>query len=105
MANISATINGTATVLPLGSEEEKWCKLQHLENNTFEQDQRQQSILSSSPSTGVSDDTSRQSFLQDEDIRVVVVRIKDGRIADWKGGVKDWVLAPAEGAERLVNGI
>lgn len=105
ISNISATINGTATVLPVGSDEEKWCKLQHLENNTFEQEERQQSILSSSPSTGVADDGARQSFLQDEDIRVVVVRIREGRIADWKGGVKDWVLTPAEGTANLVNGL
>lgn len=105
MGSISATINGTATVLPVGSEEEKWCKLQHLENNTFEEDERQQSILSSSPSTGISDDAGRQSFLQDQDIRVVVVSIREGRIADWKGGVKDWVLAPAEGTQNLVNGL
>jgi len=49
---------------------------------------------------------------------VVVVRVKEGRISDWKGGVKDWVVVDedeeggAEGAERgrrdnstLVNGI
>ena len=23
---------------------------------------------------------------------VVVVRVKEGRIADWKGGVKDWLI-------------
>jgi len=105
MGSISATINGTAVVLPVGSEEEKWCKLQHLENNTFEREETSQNVLSQSTSNSEDEAASRQSFLQDEDIRVVVVRIRDGRIADWKGGVKDWVLAPAEGAGNLVNGV
>ncbi|CAD0042303.1 unnamed protein product [Aureobasidium pullulans] len=99
MGSISATINGNAIVLPVGSEEEKWCKLQHLENNTFEREETSQNVLSATPSNAEDEEASRQSFLEDEDIRVVVVRIREGRIADWKGGVKDWVLAPAEGAD------
>ncbi|CAC9885588.1 unnamed protein product [Aureobasidium pullulans] len=105
MGSISATINGNAFVLPVGSEEEKWCKLQHLENNTFEREETSQNVLSATPSNAEDEEASRQSFLKDEDIRVVVVRIREGRIADWKGGVKDWVLAPAEGAGNLVNGL
>jgi hypothetical protein len=105
MGSISATINGNAVVLPVGSEEEKWCKLQHLENNTFEREETSQNVLSQSTSNAEDEEASRQSFLQDEDIRVVVVRIREGRIADWKGGVKDWVLAPVEGAGNLVNGV
>lgn len=107
MGSISATINGTAEVLPQGSDEEKWCKTQHLENNTFEHDAQQQphSILSSSPSQGLREDGGRGTFIEDEEVRVVVVRIKEGRIADWKGGVKDWVLAPGGGDAGLVNGI
>ena len=39
----------------------------------------------------------------------MVVRIKDGRISDWKGGVKDWVIAEpghaGSGAAGLVNGV
>ncbi|GAB7353489.1 hypothetical protein MBLNU459_g3940t1 [Dothideomycetes sp. NU459] len=110
MGSISATINGTAEVLPQGSDEERWCKTQHLENNTFDDAQNQpgQSILSSSPSQGLREDGGRGTFIEDDDVRVVVVRIKEGRIADWKGGVKDWVLAPepvAAGDAGLVNGI
>ncbi|TIA20184.1 hypothetical protein D6C81_04359 [Aureobasidium pullulans] len=105
MGSISATINGNAIVLPVGSEEERWCKLQHLENNTFEREETSQNVLSATPSNAEDEEASRQSFLKDEDIRVVVVRIREGRIADWKGGVKDWVLAPAEGAGNLVNGL
>lgn len=108
MGSISATIDGTAHVLPQGSEEEKWCKAQHLENNTFEEQSSggpNASVLSSSPSQGVSgaEDGGRQAFVEDKDVRVVVVRIKEGRIADWKGGVKDWVLTPQQ--ESLVNGL
>ncbi|KAH0380308.1 hypothetical protein KCU89_g17681, partial [Aureobasidium melanogenum] len=81
------------------------CKLQHLENNTFEREETSQNVLSRSTSNPEDEEANKQSFLQDEDIRVVVVRIREGRIADWKGGVKDWVLAPAEGAGSLANGL
>ena len=41
-------------------------------------------------------------------VRVVVVRIRDGRISDWKGGVKDWVIlepgTEGNGAVPLTNG-
>lgn len=37
VSSISATINGAAKVLEKGSEEERWCKEQHLANNTFEE--------------------------------------------------------------------
>lgn len=105
MGSISATINGTAQVLQQGSEEEKWCKAQHLANNTFDtQDSApSSSFLSPSPSrAGTTGDGGREFFIEDDEVRVVVVRIRDGRIADWKGGVRDWVLAADE--ERLVNG-
>lgn len=49
-------------------------------------------------------------FIQGEEVRVVVVEVKQGRIADWKGGVKDWSLVSSAGEElrgrhRGVNGI
>ena len=28
----------------------------------------------------------------DDDSRVVIVQVREGRIADWKGGVRDWQL-------------
>lgn len=117
MGSISATINGTAHVLPQGSEEEKWCKLQHLENNTFEEHPMGATAASaganatsdSTPSAafaaGGGEDGGRGAFVEDEDVRVVVVKIRDGRIADWKGGVKDWVLASEENPQPLVNGL
>ena len=35
-------------------------------------------------------------------MRVVVVKIKDGRVADWKGAIRDWSLTDQAG---LPNGI
>lgn len=44
--------------------------------------------------------------VMDESVRVVVVPIKEGRIADWKGGVRDWkVVAEGEEQHGLVNGV
>ncbi|GAB7345941.1 hypothetical protein MBLNU457_4170t2 [Dothideomycetes sp. NU457] len=110
MGSISATINGTAMVLEKGCEEEKWCKERHLANNTFEDQEggsagqgRQQEFFSGSPSAA-GGDGGLETFIRDEDVRVVVVRIREGRIADWKGKVSDWVLAEP-GQQGLSNGI
>jgi hypothetical protein len=102
LSSISTTICGEARFLEAGSDEESWCKDRHLENNTFEEEeinlfgQQQQDPNARRPSV-VSIDT---------DVRVVTVRVTEGRIADWKGGVRDWVLLPAEGQDAgLVNGV
>jgi len=110
MGSISATINGTAMVLEKGCEEEKWCKERHLANNTFEDQEggasaqgMEQGFFSGSPAAA-GGDGGIETFIRDEDVRVVVVRIREGRIADWKGRVSDWVLAgPAE--QGLTNGV
>ncbi|KAK3067694.1 hypothetical protein LTR53_015282 [Teratosphaeriaceae sp. CCFEE 6253] len=115
VSSISATINGETTVLEPGTEEERWCKEQHLANNTFDEangggDQ----LFGTSPSQARSGsmgmgDGGRGSYIEDQDVRVVVVRIRDGRISDWKGGVKDFCLgeADASGAGQgvQVNGV
>lgn len=44
-------------------------------------------------------------FIQGEEVRVVVVEVKEGRIADRKGGVKDWSLVVPGRQEGAVNGI
>ncbi|KAJ6133331.1 hypothetical protein N7471_008546 [Penicillium samsonianum] len=102
LSSISTTITGEARFLESGSEEEAWCKDRHLENNTFEeeeinifgQQQQQQDPSARRPSVSI-----------DTDVRVVTVRVTEGRIADWKGGVRDWVLLPAEQqGSGLVNG-
>lgn len=106
MSSISATINGTAQVLSQGSEEEKWCKARHLENNTFDDGQGDSLELTRTPTAdGGQGDGGRGTFIEDEEVRVVLVRIQEGRIADWKGGVKDWVLATDHSGESLVNGV
>ncbi|KAJ5280636.1 hypothetical protein N7478_006008 [Penicillium angulare] len=104
LSSISTTITGEARFLELGSDEESWCKERHLENNTFEeeeinlfgqQQQEQRDVNARRPSMSI-----------DSDVRVVTVRVREGRIADWKGGVRDWILLPpADAHEGLVNGV
>lgn len=88
LSSISTTITGSARFLEVGSEEEKWYKTQHLENNTFVAapgeeipfgQQRRGSGVAETP-------------MIDDDSRVVIVQVREGRIADWKGGVRDWQL-------------
>ncbi|KAI7540241.1 hypothetical protein KC331_g9280 [Hortaea werneckii] len=140
VSSISATMNGEAMVLEAGTEEERWCREQHLLNNTFEaggggggelggataagngmagngSESRQGAggedgtFSPSSPSQQPrSGDGGRSSYIEDQDVRVVVVRIRDGRISDWKGGVKDFVLSHAgeadgDGGRGMVNGV
>jgi hypothetical protein len=126
VSSISTTMNGHARVLDAGSEEEKWCKEQHLLNNTFDSDASGGAagtgtgfteIYGSSPSqsrtaAGNSGDGGRERYIEDESVRVVVVKISDGRISDWKGAVKDWVISESSGTSAqsddgvpLVNGI
>nr|POE89879.1 pyridoxamine 5'-phosphate oxidase like [Quercus suber] len=98
VSSISATINGEAVILEPGTDEEKWCREQHLANNTFTEGVGQSvssQLLGTSPGRG-GEDGGRESYIEGEDVRVVVVRIKDGRISDWKGGVKDWVVTEDE---------
>jgi hypothetical protein len=105
VSSISATINGSASVLESGTEEEKWCKQQHLANNTFEaQATGSEQLFGTSPTSERTGDGGRGSYIEDDEVKVVVVRIKDGRISDWKGGVKDWVIAEPGQAEGMVNG-
>lgn len=116
VSSISATMNGEARVLAPGTEEEKWCREQHLANNTFDDQSggggggwSGVGVLGTSPGgAGVMGDGGRGCYIEDEDVRVVVVRITGGRISDWKGGVKDWVIRDAavdEQSEGLVNGV
>ncbi|KAL2816868.1 putative pyridoxamine phosphate oxidase [Aspergillus granulosus] len=92
MSSISTTITAEARFLEPGSEEETWCKERHLENNTFEEE------LSTFGQAQQQPGQRRPSLSIDEDVRVVTVRVREGRIADWKGGVRDWVVVQ-EGEE------
>ncbi|PKS09615.1 hypothetical protein jhhlp_004233 [Lomentospora prolificans] len=94
MSSISATINGSARLADAGSDEERFYREQHLENNTFDGGDP---FAADGPTT-----PSENPQRTQEDVRVVVVDIKDVRISDWKGGVRDWVLVKEE---QLVNGV
>ncbi len=93
--------------LEKGSPEEKWCKEAHLANNTFGDQAREEAglfggqppnapgALEGGPTAGNS-----SCYIEGEDVRVVTVRIQEGRIADWKGGVKDWVVVDEDDLQK-----
>lgn len=111
LSSISATINGEAVIVENGSEEEKWCKDRHLENNTFgDQAMEERGLFGASPQASMEGDGGTNCYIEGEEVRVVLVDVKEGRIADWKGGMKDWSLAPRQeqggrGRHNMVNGI
>jgi hypothetical protein len=105
VSSISATINGDARLVESDTDEERWYKARHLENNTFDAtggasaaaELRRESVVPG---------TEEGRYVTGEDVRVVVVGIRDVRISDWKGAVRDWVLVPSQEGEGVtVNGI
>ncbi|KAK4162507.1 pyridoxamine 5'-phosphate oxidase [Cladorrhinum sp. PSN259] len=99
VSSISATINGSARLVERGTEEEKYYSDIHLANNTFESN-------SASAVLGLPEEAA--GVPPHNDARVIVVGIKDVRTADWKGNVRDWVIAQSEDAtegDLGVNGI
>jgi hypothetical protein len=118
LSRISTTINGRARIVDSGSEEEAWCKKQHLENNTFGSTE---DGYASSPVDGglwgggglerqghedaQEGDGGTKCYVEGEEVRVVVVRIHGGRIADWKGAVRDWLVGEEEEDEPTMNGV
>ncbi|CAK7216914.1 hypothetical protein SBRCBS47491_002985 [Sporothrix bragantina] len=133
VSSISATINGTARLLTQGSAEEAYYHQQHLAYNTFDADPvgpderrihqqiahgGQRAAAPAAPAAGSGADPrpqdGRERFVAGEEVRVIVVAIRDVRISDWKGQVRDWVLepapaagqtAPAAVAQPTINGI
>jgi hypothetical protein len=110
LSSISATINGDARLVEAGTEEEQYYKEMHLDNNTFVEGEGER--RRAWDERGEEPDGGRGIFIEGEEVRVVVVKIKDGRVADWKGGVRDWSLVGegvdrggAENGEPLVNGV
>ncbi|KAI2786417.1 hypothetical protein POX_g08802 [Penicillium oxalicum] len=104
LSSISTTITGQARFLEPGSEEERWCKERHLENNTFEEEEI--NIFGQGQQQHSNTAARRPSMTIEGDVRVVTVRVREGRIADWTGGVRDWILLPSETSqEGLVNGV
>ncbi|KAF7718665.1 Pyridoxamine 5'-phosphate oxidase, FMN-binding domain-containing protein [Penicillium ucsense] len=104
LSSISTTITGQARFLEPGSEEERWCKERHLENNTFEEEEI--NLFGQGQQQHGDAATRRPSMTIEGDVRVVTVPVREGRIADWKGGVRDWILLPSQATqESLVNGV
>ena len=105
VSSISATISGEAGLVEPGTEEESFYRKAHLENNTF--DSEGPSFAGRRESSVAPGQTEGRGGEEDEDVRVIVVPIRDVRISDWKGAVSDYVLvAPGEnGREGRVNGI
>lgn len=96
LGSISATINGVARVVASGTEEERYLRQKHLENHTFAGTEdvggtggRAGMVNGTRPEPN---DGGRSIFIEGDEVRVVVVRVLGGRIADWKGGVRDWTL-------------
>lgn len=122
MSSISATINGSARLVDPDTDEERFYRRAHLENNTFEgggdggsgggggsgfnpfgQIASGLGATTAGGGAATTEDGGRECFVAGEEVRVIVVDIKDVRISDWKGNVKDWVLVgPGEG---LANGV
>ncbi|KAI6708606.1 hypothetical protein PZA11_006745 [Diplocarpon coronariae] len=107
ISSISATINGEARLVERGTEEEKYYKEMHLDNNTFTEGEEGQGALGV---RGETQDGGREKYIEGEGVRVVVVRITDGRVSDWKGDVRDWSLAGIEAnhvasSGSLANGV
>ena len=99
-------------MLDEGSEEERWCKERHLENNTFgDQAREERGLFGVTPNAPQDEgDGGASCFIEGEEVRVVLVGVHEGRIADWKGGVKDWTIISSEeeqrrGRQAMVNGL
>lgn len=119
LSRISTTINGIAEIISSGSEEERWYKAQHLANNTF--GSAGEDAYSSSLQDGGlwggggltrtelrerdarEGDGGTSCYVEGDEVKVVVVKIRDGRIADWKGQVRDWAVHSGATAT-MVNG-
>ncbi|KAK3330641.1 hypothetical protein B0H66DRAFT_70478 [Apodospora peruviana] len=108
VSSISATINGSARLVEPGSEEEKFYREKHLANNTFENeglvaiDLRRESTVDQQRQQ---DDGGRSCFVAGEEVRVVVVGIRDVRIADYKGAVRDYTIEPASSLDDAAAGV
>ncbi|KAK2600599.1 hypothetical protein N8I77_010121 [Diaporthe amygdali] len=115
MSSISATIHGSARVVPAGTDEERFYRQAHLDNNTFDSADGvgfnpfgQPGPGGASGGASGTEDGGRECFVAGEEVRVIIVGVRGVRISDWKGNVKDWELvAPAQGDQQpsLVNGV
>lgn len=106
LSSTSATMNGVASLVPTGSEEERYYRAQHLENNTFDTAAEGGGAPLFNREAASREDGG-SVFLAGEEVRVIVVKIRDVRTSDWKGVVRDYVLVPAAGGAQgtRVNGV
>jgi hypothetical protein len=106
LSSISATINGEARLVDRSTEEEGYYKERHLDNNTFSEEGHGHG---GGWEEREKQDGGRGCFIEGEEVRVVVVKITDGRVSDWKGGVRDWSLVEEErnngSVQTLPNGV
>ncbi|KAK4136889.1 hypothetical protein BT67DRAFT_373833 [Trichocladium antarcticum] len=116
ISSISATISGRARLVDRDSPEEHYYRDVHLENNTFDDamvdlggiaagggvaaDGEEKGVLTN----GVGPGTGTSRFAAGEEVRVIVVGIRDVRISDYKGAVRDWVIA-APGEDETDTGV
>lgn len=117
MSSISATINGSARVVDAGTDEEKFYRQAHLDNNTFEDDagagfnpfgQPGGARGSGGGDAASGTEDGGRCFVAGEEVRVIIVAVRGVRISDWKGNVKDWELVRSAGGDQqpvLVNGV
>lgn len=106
LSSISTTISGEARFLDEGSEEEKWCKEAHLANNTFEgQLSLEAGYFGSRTGGAVQESSSGDAggYIEGNDVRVVLVPVRTGRISDFKGGVRDWQIVDSDEDGRTSN--
>lgn len=106
ISRISISLNGTAQFLEPGSEEEAWCKTKHKENNAFGED-GQPDPFGMMLGGGLRGAEGAGSYIEGEEVRVVLVKIKDGRISDWQESVKDFSIEENAAARPgpMVNGL
>ncbi|KAK8061653.1 hypothetical protein PG994_008019 [Apiospora phragmitis] len=104
ISSTSATMNGIATLIPTGSDEERYYREQHLENNTFDSAAGGAPVFNREAEQSRSREDGGSVFLAGEEVRVIVVKIRDVRTSDWKGVVRDYVLVPAASHGTGVNG-
>ncbi|RKF55954.1 Pyridoxamine 5'-phosphate oxidase-like protein [Erysiphe neolycopersici] len=90
MSSISATIFGQARLVDRGTEEERYYREAHLDNNTFvegESFRRENGFLQTERQDG-----GRETYIERDEVRVVIVVITDVRVSDWKGRISDWSI-------------
>lgn len=116
MSSISATINGSARVADAGTDEERFYRQAHLDNNTFDDDAgagfnpfgQPGGARAGGDGASGTEDGGRECFVAGEEVRVIIVAVRGVRISDWKGNVKDWELVRSAAGEQqpvLVNGV